>query len=229
MILSQLLTAHDLRLSDEAVRVAVGLRLGLAICEPHTCACGAPVSSRGSHGLSCSLGFGRQARHVTVNDLIFRGLNRAGIPAVKEPSGLTRADGKRPDGQTLIPWCSGRALIWDATVVDTVAASYITGTAAEAGAATEIAAKRKHAKYTELQRRYIFIPVAVETLGPLNMEGFAFISELGRRLTTTTGDNRETRFLFQSLSVTVQRFKAVAFQGTMSKLPDGGERWSQQH
>ena len=50
------LTAYDLRLSDEAVRVAAGLRLGLAICEPHTCACGAPVSSRGSHGLACHLG-----------------------------------------------------------------------------------------------------------------------------------------------------------------------------
>ena len=45
------LTAFDLKLNDEAMRVAVGLRLGVAICEPHTCACGALVSARGSHGL----------------------------------------------------------------------------------------------------------------------------------------------------------------------------------
>jgi Reverse transcriptase (RNA-dependent DNA polymerase) len=223
------IAAYNLRLSDEAVRVAAGLRLGLAVCEPHTCVCGALVSTRGSHGLSCSLGFGRHARHTNINDIICRGLNRAGIPAVKEPSGLTRSDGKRPDGQTLIPWRSGRALLWDATVVNTVAASYIPATAAEAGGAAELAAKRKHVKYSELEKRYIFVPVAVETLGPLNNEGLDFISELGRRLTLVAGDIRETGFLFQSLSVTVQRFNAVAIQGTMSKLPDVEERRHQHY
>src|SRR6218665_704167 len=98
------ISARGLRLDDETGRVAVGLRLGVAICEPHVCACGAQVSSRGAHGLSCSLGFGRQSRLSNVNDIIHRSLNRAGIPAIKEPSGLTRSDGKRPDGQTLIPW-----------------------------------------------------------------------------------------------------------------------------
>src|SRR6218665_2474809 len=56
-----------LKLSDEAVRVAVGLRLGANICEPHTCACGVPVTAKGEHGLSCQLGFGRVARHGAVN------------------------------------------------------------------------------------------------------------------------------------------------------------------
>jgi len=32
------------------------------------------------------------------NDLILRALNRADIPAVKEPQGLSRNDGKWPDG-----------------------------------------------------------------------------------------------------------------------------------
>lgn len=220
------ISARGLRLDDETVRVAVGLRLGVAICEPHVCACGAQVSSRGAHGLSCSLGFGRQARHSNVNDIIHRSLNRAGIPAIKEPSGLTRSDGKRPDGQTLIPWNDGRTLLWDATVVDTVAASYITETAAAAGGAAEIAATRKHAKYSELERRYTVVPVAVETFGPINREGLAFLTETGSRLCRTTGDARETSLLFQSLSVTIQRFNAVAFQGTMSKLSGSNERRS---
>ena len=223
------LIAFDLKLSDEAMRVAVGLRLGAAICEPHTCACGALVSARDSHGLSCSLGFGRQARHSNINDLIYRSLNRAGIPAIKEPSGLTRSDGKRPDGQTLIPWSNGRSVIWDATVADTVATSYVADTAVEAGAAAEKAAVRKHAKYLDLQQRYNFVPLAVETLGPINREGLAFVSEIGRRLTRTSGDTRETSFLFQSLSVTVQRFNAVAYQGTMSKLPGAGGPASRLH
>ena len=97
------ITSCGLRLSDEALRVAVGLRLGANICEPHTCTCGSLVTARGEHGLSCSLGFGRMARHGTLNDLIYRALIKAGYPAAKEPQGLVRSDGKRPDGITLIP------------------------------------------------------------------------------------------------------------------------------
>ena len=38
-----------LRLDDEAVRVAVGLRLGLDLCIPHHCHCGSAVDARGLH------------------------------------------------------------------------------------------------------------------------------------------------------------------------------------
>jgi len=40
---------------------------------------------------------------IMLNELICRSLFRAGIPATKEPTGLSRTDGKRPDGLTLIP------------------------------------------------------------------------------------------------------------------------------
>ncbi|CAH2267248.1 jg14716 [Pararge aegeria aegeria] len=52
-----------------------------------------------------------------------------------EPIGLARSDGKRPDGMTLIPWRLGRSLLWDATCVDTLAASYIQFTSSIMGAA----------------------------------------------------------------------------------------------
>ena len=42
-----------LRLDNEAVRVAVGLRLGNSLCEPHQCPCGKQVDARGTHDLSC--------------------------------------------------------------------------------------------------------------------------------------------------------------------------------
>ena len=42
-----------LRLSDDVVRVAVGLRLGVPICRPHLCArCGTNVEALGAYGLS---------------------------------------------------------------------------------------------------------------------------------------------------------------------------------
>ena len=34
-------TSCGMRLDDEAVRVAIGLRLGLELCVPHQCHCGA--------------------------------------------------------------------------------------------------------------------------------------------------------------------------------------------
>ena len=98
------ISACGLRLSDEAIRVAVGLRLELNICEPHTRHCGVNVDARGLHGLACKRSAGRSTRHQQLNDLIWRALKRADIPSTKEPTGLLRGDGKRPDGLTIVPW-----------------------------------------------------------------------------------------------------------------------------
>jgi len=118
------ISSCGLRLDDEAIRVAVGLRLGLELCQVHTCPCGSTVDTRGTHGLSCRQSVGRTARHQQLNDFVYRAIRRADVPAVKEPSGLSRTDGKRPDGLTLVPWQSGRCLTWDVTVADTLAPSY---------------------------------------------------------------------------------------------------------
>src|SRR6218665_3524189 len=54
------------------------------------------------------IGPGRLPRHAALNDLVFRSLVRAGYPSTKELTGLLRTDGRRPDGQTLIPWRGGK-------------------------------------------------------------------------------------------------------------------------
>ena len=133
-------------MDDEAIRVAVGLRLGANLCSPHTCPCGALVDARGIHGLSCRRSAGRQARHAQINDTIHRALVRAGVPATKEPVGLMSGEG-RPDGCTLVCWERGKCLAWDATVPDTLAQSHLPETCLLAGAATERAAKLKIEKY----------------------------------------------------------------------------------
>jgi len=56
-----------------------------------------------------------------INDVIYRALTKAGFSTVKEPPGLVRSDGKRPDSLTLTPWRAGRSFAWNAT--DTLAAS----------------------------------------------------------------------------------------------------------
>jgi len=42
-----------LQLDDEAVRIAVGIRLGLVICVPHQCHCGEQVDAFGIHSFVC--------------------------------------------------------------------------------------------------------------------------------------------------------------------------------
>jgi len=68
-------------------------------------------------------------------------------PVTKKPTGLTRTDGKRPDGLTLVPWQSGKSFCCDLTVTCPLAESYVTGSAHEAGAAVELATSRKEEKY----------------------------------------------------------------------------------
>ena len=124
-------------MDDEAVRVAVALRLGGDICIPHPCRCGENVDAWGTHAFICKRAQGRITRHQAVSDII------AGVPVTKEPQGLTRSNGKRPNGLTLIPWSGGKAVAWDVTVASTCAASYVQLSESITGSAAESAALRK--------------------------------------------------------------------------------------
>ena len=140
-----------LRLDDETTRVAVGLRLGTSLCRPHQCThCGAEVDHLATHGLNCRWSEGRHPRHAAVNDVIHRSLTSANIPSRLEPSGLYRSDGKRPDGCSIIPWRSGKVLVWDATCPDTYAPSHIPAAVRGAGTVAAQAERVKLAKYAHL-------------------------------------------------------------------------------
>ena len=78
---------------------------------------------------------------------------------------LTRTDGKRPDGKSLIPWSNGKPLVWDVTVTDTLANTYVYASSQNAGAAAAAAETRKQTKYSHLSTNYNFTPIALETFG----------------------------------------------------------------
>jgi len=169
-----------LKLDDKEVRVAVGTRLALKFSVPYQCRCGSEVDSFGRHSLVCKQAPGRTVRHHHLNDVVARFLASAGVPVSKEPSGLSRSDGKRPDGLTLIPWRESMSLIWDVTVSCTTADSYLEASSREAGAAAELAASNKVVKYAGLSSQGEFVPIAVESHGPINRDALQFLSELGR-------------------------------------------------
>ena len=84
--------------------------------------------------------------------------------------------------------------------------------------AAEATATRKRAKYTEIIQSHIFVPIANETLEPINMDGQRFLDSLGEPLSFVSGDPRETTILYQRLSLFIQIFNLVAFRGTL--LPE---------
>ena len=60
-----------------------------------------------------------------------------------EPNGLLRIDGKRPDGLSLIPWKTGKFVLWIFTVVNTLTISNIKHSSQNTDAAAEAASFRK--------------------------------------------------------------------------------------
>ena len=214
--LNALPIAHlGLRLSDDVVRVAVGLRLGVPICRPHLCAsCGANVEALGVHGLSCRFSKGRHSRHAALNDILKWTLESAKILCHLEPSGLFRSDGKRLDGASIVPSKGGRFLIWDATCLDTLAPSHLRLAVREAGAVAYDAELRKTQKYSNLTSSHYFVPLAVESLGVFGKEARSFLKELGQRVKMSSGDPMAQQHLVQRISVAVQRGNAAALLGS---------------
>ena len=66
---------------------------------------------------------------------------------------------------------------------------------------------------------HIFQPLAFESHGPQNACAISFIKDLGHRISQRSGDARETQFLFQRLSVILQRFNAVLFGESLLAAP----------
>ena len=78
---------------------------------------------------------------------------------------------------------------------------------------------RKEVKYPGIVGRHMFEPIAVETLGVFNASAIHLLNDLGRRISSISGDTRETSHLYQRLSVLLQRFNAVLLHDSLP-VPD---------
>lgn len=203
-------------MDNEDFQTCIALRLGCKIYQKHICNCGTLVDETGIHGLSCNKSKGRWSRHNELNKIIQRALMSAHIHSTLEPTGLSRDDGKRPDGVTLIPWSKGQRLIWDVTCVDTLAPSHLPKTSCEPRAAAEEASKRKHGKYEKIKSsNFILKVLAFETLGPWCKESISFINDIGSALIKESGEPKAKFFLYQRISLAIQRGNAASIRGTL--------------
>ncbi len=97
-------------------------------------------------------------------------------------------------------------------MASTLADSYVASAARGAGEVAEQAGARKHSKYADLSATYEFIHLAMETLGPMTVDGLAFFGDLGHKLCNASGDTRESSYQFQRLSICIQRANAALFR-----------------
>ena len=86
--------------------------------------------------------------------------------------------------------------IWNVMAVSTLVDSYVDSAAREAGAPTEQAAVKKISQYLLLSQSYNFQPIAVENTGVINSFAVDSLYALGRRISSSGGEERE----FPSLS-----------------------------
>ena len=202
-------------LDNNTFRISVALRIGTDICSRHKCKCGDIVSEDGTHGLSCPYCVGRIPRHSDFNNFIHRSLKTGNIPSMREPPGMFRDDKKRVDGVTLIPWCNGQLMVWDATCSDTLAPSYLHLSAKKAGSVARKAADIKLNHYKGLtDQGYYILPFAIETLGPWCDEAIRFVNVLGELISERTGETRSKTYLKQRIGIALQRSNAASVMGT---------------
>ena len=222
----QPISSLTLRMDDVTVRVAVGLRLGTSLCHPHTCQhCGAEVDCYGLH-LSCKWSQGHHHRHTAINSIVHKLLAAAQVPSRLEPSGFSRSDGKRPDGITVVPWKSGRMMIWGVTCPDTFAVSYQSLATTEADMVAARAEENKKIKYLNLDTCYIFASIAIEASGVVGAETMALLCEIGHQLRETTMDDMAFTHFLQQLSVAVQQGNAASIVGNVVIINSNNSRFT---
>jgi len=78
---------------------------------------------------------------------------------------LSRDNGKRPNGLTVLPWSNGLCMIWDFTYPHTLATSHLNRSALFAGAAANEAERRKWWNIAHCRlNKPMLVKVAVESL-----------------------------------------------------------------
>ena len=113
----------------------------------------------------------------------------------------------------IAPWKSGRPLVWDVTCPDTFAASYELQATSEAGAVVAVAERKKMTKYQTIARTHLFCPIAIKTSGVFGPDAYAILRDLAHLIKNVSNEPNSKTYLFQQISVAVQRGNAASVLG----------------
>ena len=146
--------------------------------------------------------------------MVARCIALAGTPVTKQPTELFRTDGKRPDGITLVPWQSGKSMLGrDGHMPSGRIIRHWVRPRGRCCSGTRRFSQR--GKYASIGSEYLFAPIAVETLGPINTSACQLFANLEERSPWRQAGDDRGAFLFQRVSVVVQRYNAVLLHDTL--------------
>ena len=97
--------------------------------------------------------------------------------------------------------------------------SHVEKSLIEAGKTAVWAEENKFTTYgNALRDDYHFVPIAVETFGSWGPIGHKFITDIGRTIAGITKNPKSTSFIFQAISMAVQRGNVQCVQGAYGEL-----------
>ena len=153
-----------------------------------------------------------------MNDVIDRAMHSIQIPTRLEPSGLCSDNNLKPDGITLTPWTRGKSLAWDVTCAFPLAPSWLTLALRGGNAVPTAVEERKMKKYESLTPDFCVQPISVDVFGGMGESTAPFITELGAKIITKSGDKKAASFLKQRLSIAVQMGNSACILETLPEL-----------
>ena len=97
----------------------------------------------------------------------------------------------------------------DFTCADTLCKLYVKKAFKEVSSAAAGREDKKVEKSSNLTDNYYFLPISVETYGAYGPQGIKLVKQIGKKIQDATGKKLSTFFIFQSISMAIQRGNAV--------------------
>jgi hypothetical protein len=193
VVLTQLPSCSDYRLTDQEVAMVLRMRLGLQVSpttlQAGTCrSCEKKFTDNLTHALCCRWGL-RIPRHNLIRDLIISRVRSSGLPLLVDRERAVGSSTLSHLVADITVHADGATQCLDVTIPHPGAQSY-RRRASSLGAAASMAAIRKRSKWRStmatLDRdapgQWEFIPFCVETYGYIHEEALGWLSSIATRL-----------------------------------------------
>ena len=138
-----------------------------------------------------------------------------------EPVGVSERDSRRFDGVTVAAYESGRPLACDATIIHTCAPSHLKIAVSAAGAAAAAAESHKRMHYSDLNGRFDFRAVGLETLGAFGPQAIELVESLVSRVRSQTGDLCARSRITRRLAAAIQAGNARTIIAAHASMKNG--------